>query len=67
MTYIFRCPKCNEEVEIECKADDYETVRDSLMCEDCECKLERVFTPWSVGGSLGAYDTVGGRASWENS
>ena len=66
MIYPYQCPNCNNYVEINCKAEDYDKLK--INPPKCECGdyLRRVFTPPSFLGSTGGYDSVAGKASWQS-
>lgn len=68
MTYSFQCPKCKSQKELDMKIIEYEKMKEDLTFPICKCgtRMNRVFTPPSFLGSVGGYDSVAGKASWQN-
>ena len=68
MTYIFTCPRCKETKEFDMKVIEYEQMKETLTFPFCKCglRMNRVYTPPTFLGSTGGYDSVAGKASWQN-
>lgn len=68
MNYVFVCPRCRKTKEIEMKVDEYEKMKEDLTFPFCKCglRMNRVYTPPTFLGSIGGYDSVAGKASWQS-
>lgn len=67
MTYVFACPECKSQKELDMKIIEYEKMKEHMDFPLCSCgtRMNRVYTPPSFLGSTGGYDVVAGKASWQ--
>lgn len=66
MIYLFKCPDCGSQRNIEIPISDYDEMKNRQQCSNCGSILKRVIEfEGSIGGT-GGYDAIVGRADWQS-
>lgn len=65
MEYKFKCPKCGQTEQIDIPISKYDKLKCCQMCLKCSVRLERVIE-WTGSADInGGYESVAGRAGWQ--
>ena len=65
MVYVFNCPVCNKDWDIDIPMDKYDDLKNKQHCPWCKSIIIRRIE-WNGPASInGGYEAVAGRAQWQ--